>query len=43
KAFYERLIANGKPKMTALTAVMRKLITLANAKIRDAQLAQQTG
>lgn len=43
KAFYERLIANGKPKMTALTAVMRKLITHANAKIRDAQRAQQTG
>jgi len=35
KAFYERLRHNGKTKMVPLTAVMRKLITIANAKIRD--------
>jgi transposase len=36
KPFYERLIANGKSKMTALTACARKLVVIANAKIRDA-------
>ena len=35
KAFYERLIAAGKPKMVALIAVARKLITILNAIIRD--------
>lgn len=35
KSFYETLIANSKPKMVALMAVMRKLIVIANAKIRD--------
>lgn len=40
--FYARLIANGKPKLVALTAVMRKLITIANAKIRS-QINLATG
>jgi transposase len=35
RAFYQRLIANGKKKLVALTAVMRKLIVIANAKLRD--------
>jgi transposase len=35
KAFYERLIAAGKPKMVALIAVARKLLTILNAVIRD--------
>lgn len=34
KEFYERLVANGKKKMVALTALMRKIITIANAKLR---------
>jgi len=34
--FYRALIANGKPKRLALAAVMRKIITIANARIRDA-------
>jgi len=38
KPFYQRLIENGKPKMVALTAVARKLIVIANAKVRDAQI-----
>jgi transposase len=38
-AFYGRLVANGKKKLVALTAVMRKLIVIANAKIRQAQPA----
>ena len=35
KAFYERLVANGKSKMVALIAAMRKLITILNVMIRD--------
>ena len=35
KRTYERLIAAGKPAKLALTAVMRKLLVLANALIRD--------
>jgi transposase len=35
KVFYERLEQKGKKKMVALTALMRKIIVRANAKIRD--------
>lgn len=35
KRAYDRLTNNGKPKKLALTAVMRKLIILANALVRD--------
>lgn len=35
KAFYERLVAAGKPKMVALIAVARKLLTILNAIVRD--------
>jgi len=35
KAFYERLRAAGKPAKLALTAVMRKLVLLANTLIRE--------
>ncbi len=35
KTFYEKLIAKGKKKMVALTALMRKIIVIANAKLRD--------
>lgn len=35
KAFFERLVAAGKPKMVALIAVARKLLTILNAMIRD--------
>jgi len=35
KAFHQRLIAAGKPKMVALIAVARKLLTILNAIIRD--------
>ena len=34
-AFYQRLVASGKKKMVALTALMRKIIVIANAKLRD--------
>ena len=35
KAFYARLVARGKEAKLALTAVMRKLIVLASALIRE--------
>lgn len=35
KAFFDRLIAAGKPKMVALIAVARKLLTMLNAILRD--------
>ncbi|HLA18529.1 MAG TPA: IS110 family transposase [Dehalococcoidia bacterium] len=35
RAFYERLLAVGKPKKVALTACMRKLLTILNAMIRN--------
>lgn len=35
KAFYQRLLANGKAKMTAVIACMRKLVTLLNALVRE--------
>ena len=35
KAFYQRLLSFGKPKKLALTAVMRKLLTILNAMVRD--------
>ncbi len=44
RAFYTRLLAAGKPKTLALTACMRKLLTILNAMVRtntpwNAQLA----
>ena len=33
--FYNKLVESGKKKMVALIAVMRKIIVIANAKIRD--------
>jgi len=35
KAFYQRLLANGKAKMTALVACMRKLVLLVNVLVRE--------
>ena len=37
KAFYARLRACGKPAKVALIAVARKLLTIANAIVRDLQ------
>jgi transposase len=37
KAFRDRLVANGKPKLVALIATARKLILILNAIIRDAK------
>lgn len=35
KKFYDGLISRGKKKMVALTATMRKMIVILNAKLRD--------
>jgi transposase len=35
KAFFDRLVAAGKPKLLALIAVARKLLTILNAVLRD--------
>jgi transposase len=37
RAFYQRLLGSGKAKKLALTAAMRKLVTILNALIRDGQ------
>lgn len=36
-AVYNRLVAAGKKPLTALTALMRKIIVIANARLRDTQ------
>jgi transposase len=36
RAFYDRLIENGKEKRCALTALSRKIIVICNSKVRDA-------
>ena len=41
KAVYQRLISARKPPKVALTALMRKLLVLANALIRDGRLWNQ--
>jgi transposase len=33
-AFYQRLLASGKPKMVAITACMRRLLTILNAMLK---------
>lgn len=35
KAFYQKLVAQGKHKKVALTACMRKMMTILNAMVRD--------
>ena len=41
KEFYMRLVANGKHKKVALTACMRKMMTILNAMVRDNQPWQE--
>jgi transposase len=35
KAFYERLLQNGKAKKVALTAVMRKIVVCLNSMLKN--------
>lgn len=37
KAFRDRLVASGKPKLVALIATARKLLVILNAILRDKQ------
>lgn len=39
-AFYKRLLSAGKKPLVALTAIMRKLVVIANAKLRTANALQ---
>jgi transposase len=41
RAFYQRLLDNGKEKKVALVACMRKILVILNAMIRDGNLWQQ--
>ena len=41
KTFYQRLVAQGKHKKVALTACMRKFITILNAMLRDRNTWQE--
>jgi len=43
KAFFDRLIAAGKPFKVALTAAMRKLLVILNAMLRDGRPWQAMG
>ena len=40
RSFYQRLIDNGKKPIVAIGAVMRKIIVIINARLRDAQRQQ---
>lgn len=41
RAFYQRLVAAGKHKKVALTACIRKLVTILNAMVRDGTLWEE--
>jgi transposase len=41
KTFYQRLLSQGKPKKLALTAAMRKLLTILNTLIKTDQLWEE--
>ena len=42
KPFYKKLVEEkGKPKKVAIVAVMRKLLVIANAKMRDYYLEEE--
>ena len=40
KAFYDRLVQAGKRPLVAITAIMRKLVVIANAKLKTASPLQ---
>jgi transposase len=42
KGFYQHLVEQGKHKKVALTACMRKMITILNAMIRNQRAWQMT-
>jgi transposase len=40
KAFYERLVQAGKKPLVAITAIMRKLVIIANVKLKSLNALQ---
>jgi transposase len=42
KVFYQRLLKAGKPKKVALTACMRKLLTILNAMVKSGKPWQES-
>lgn len=42
KRFYQKLVAQGKHRKVAITACMRKMMTILNAMVRDNQEWQST-
>ena len=42
RSFYLRLVAQGKHKKVAITACMRKMVTILNAMVRDQRPWQMT-
>jgi transposase len=42
KQFYTKLVAQGKHRKVALTACMRKMMTILNAMVRDQREWQMT-
>lgn len=42
KVFYDRLVDQGKPKLVALIAAMRKMLTILNVMIREGKTWNQT-
>jgi transposase len=38
KTYYEKLVSKGKPKKVALTALMRKILVIANARVKEINL-----
>jgi hypothetical protein len=42
KNMYQRLLQKGKKPLVAMNAVMRKMIVILNAKIRDAEMTTKT-
>ena len=42
RSFYLRLVAQGKHKKVAITACMRKMMTILNAMVRDQRPWQMT-
>jgi len=41
KSFFNKLVASGKHKKVALTACMRKMMTILNAMVRDGRRWQE--
>jgi len=43
KQFYQKLIKKGKKKMVVLTALMRKILIIANARLKNIDISTKHG